>query len=88
MGSHDVYVVRNAKTGEVLRFGETGRTLDVRLTEHIRKMKKDHNFNEDVVIDKLKTVGSKGAARVIENKYIKTYEKLYKKRPPFNFNNH
>ena len=30
-----------------------------------------------------KVVEGKGAARVLETKYIQTYEKLFKKIPPF-----
>ena len=87
-GPHDLYVVRNKKTGEVLRFGETGRDINTRLDEHVRKFKKDHNYTEPVLIERLKTVEGKAAVKELETRYNKTYQKLYKKRPPFNFNDH
>ena len=87
-GPHDVYVVRNRETGEVLRFGETGRDVETRLTEHVRNFKNEHEYTEPVRIETLKTVDGKQAAKDLENRYIETYKKLYGDRPPFNFNDH
>ena len=84
-GPHDLYAVHGADTGELLRFGETGNFVR-REAEHIRNFKKD--FGIDVVVTPLRRVEGKAAVKALETRYIKTYEKVFGRRPLFNGNNH
>jgi RHS repeat-associated protein len=80
-GPHDVYVIRDAKTGQVYHFGETGRGYETRGDEWAKIFKERYGL--DVVVKKLKTVEGKEAAKVLETRYIKTYEKLFGHKPGF-----
>ena len=84
-GPHDVYVIRNKLTGELLHFGETGRGHLTRFTEHARKFSE---IGIDVSVDILMTVEGKMAAKALELRYINTYIRTFGKRPPFNSVNH
>ncbi|MDY0171115.1 MAG: polymorphic toxin-type HINT domain-containing protein, partial [Thermoguttaceae bacterium] len=82
-GPHDVYVMRDASTGELLHFGQTGRGA-VRFYEQVRAFKS--KYGREVVPRHLRTVEGKAAAKALETRYIKTYENIFGKLPPFNFN--
>ncbi|AYM76206.1 hypothetical protein D9M09_10680 [Janthinobacterium agaricidamnosum] len=84
-GPHDVYVIRDAKSRELLYFGETGRDYLTRFTEHQRVFaKKDIALD----VDLLRTAEGKKNAKELELKYIQTYTKTFGKRPPYNPVNH
>jgi hypothetical protein len=78
-GAHDLYVIRDAQSGRVYHFGETGRGWEVRGKEWIRKLNKDHGL--ETVVEPLKTVEGKRAARALESRYIDTFEKLFGTKP-------
>jgi hypothetical protein len=80
-GPHDVYVIRDARTGRIYHFGETGRGFDVRGGYWIAKLKKEYKL--DTVVEHLKTVEGKQAAKELESKYIQTYERIYGFKPGF-----
>jgi RHS repeat-associated protein len=80
-GPHDVYVVRDANTGQIYHFGETGRGYQVRGAEWQRLLAEDHGL--DTVVEHLRTVEGKAAARALETRYIRTYDKLFGHRPGF-----
>jgi RHS repeat-associated protein len=84
-GAHDVYAVIEQKTGELLRFGETGRGYLVRAREWINYFQKK---GIDVVLKRLKTVSGKGAAKLLETRYIETYKKIFGKLPKYQKNFH
>lgn len=84
-GPHDVYVLRNANTGELLHFGETGRGYLTRFAEHQRDYAR---LGIDIDIELLRTVEGKAAARAFESRYIDTYIRVFGQRPPFNPVNH
>lgn len=84
-GPHDVYVLRNAATGELLHFGETGKGYLTRFAAHQREYAK---LGIDIDVDRLSTVEGKAAARAIESRYISTYIRVFDQRPRFNPVNH
>jgi RHS repeat-associated protein len=84
-GPHDVYVLRDASTRELLHFGETGRGYLTRLAEHQRDYAK---LGIRLKVDLLHTVEGKAAARALESRYIDTYIRVFGQRPPFNPVNH
>lgn len=80
-GPHDVYVIRDATTGRVYHFGETGRGFEVRGAEWRRQLEKKHGLQ--TVVEHLATVEGKRAAKQLETRYINTYEKVYGFKPGF-----
>ncbi|MFN7770826.1 MAG: polymorphic toxin-type HINT domain-containing protein [Planctomycetaceae bacterium] len=84
-GSHDVYVLRNAETRELLHFGETGRGYVARSAGHQRDYAK---LGIDIDVDLLRSVEGKAAARLLEKRYIETYMRIFGQRPPYNPVNH
>jgi RHS repeat-associated protein len=84
-GDHVVYAVTDRSSGQVLRFGETGRDVSVRGSEWRRFFARQ---GIDVDIQPLRTVEGKAAARQIETKYITTFERLFGHRPEFNLSDH
>jgi hypothetical protein len=80
-GLHDVYVIRQKVTDQVLHFGETGRGYLTRGEEWRKKL--NNEFGLDTYVELLKTVDGKRAAKVLETKYIKTYEKIFGNKPGF-----
>ena len=84
-GAHDVYVIRDAGTGQLLHFGETGRGYLTRFAEHQRSFA---NQGLDIEVNLLRTVEGKVAAKALELRYIQTYTKTFGQRPPFNPVNH
>ena len=80
-GLHDVYVVRDANTNRILHFGETGRGYKTRGNEWAKKLQEEYGL--DVIVRRLRTVEGKGAAKALETRYIKTYEKMFGIRPGF-----
>jgi hypothetical protein len=59
-GAHDVYVLREAGSGRLLHFGETGRGYLTRFAEHQRDYAR---LGIDIEVDLLRTVEGKAAAR-------------------------
>lgn len=84
-GPHDVYAIREARTGRILHFGETGRGYLTRFEEHFDAFSK---LGIDVDVDLLETVEGKAAARALEKRFINIYMKIFGKRPLFNPVNH
>ena len=84
-GTHDVYVLREAGSGRLLHFGETGRGYLTRFAEHQRDYAR---LGVDIEVDLLRTVEGKAAARVWETKYIDTFRRVFGQRPPNNPVNH
>lgn len=84
-GPHDVYVIRDAGTGHLLHFGETGRGYLVSFAEHQRDFAQ---LGIRVRVDLLDTVEGRAASRILESRYIDTYRRLFGLRPPFNLYNH
>jgi len=80
-GPHDVYVLRDAGSGRLLHFGETGRSYVTRLAEHQRDYARQ---GIRLQIDLLDTVEGKAAARALESRYILTYTRVFGQRPLFN----
>jgi hypothetical protein len=80
-GPHDVYAVFDRKTGQLLRFGETGRGTMIRAREWTNYFKK--NYGISVRVQRLGTVSGKRAAKLLENRYIETYKKIFGKLPKF-----
>ena len=80
-GPHDVYAVLDARTGNLLRFGETGRGIMVRIREWRKYFLESHGI--DIQLRRLKTVSGKRAAKLLETRYIKTYKKVFKKLPKY-----
>jgi RHS repeat-associated protein len=80
-GPHDVYVIRDANTRQLLHFGETGRGYQTRFVEHQRDYAVD---GTDISVDLLRTVEGKRAAKALERRYIRTYTKIFGQRPPEN----
>jgi hypothetical protein len=74
-GPHDVYVIRDATTGRIYHFGETGRGFETRGAEWVRKLRNEHGL--DTVVEHLRTVEGKAAAKALETRYIETYEKVF-----------
>ena len=80
-GPHEVYAVLDRETGELLRFGETGRGNVVRALEWERFFKKNHGIS--VRVQSLRTVSGKRAAKLLETRYIETYKKIFGKLPKY-----
>jgi len=80
-GPHDVYVIRESKSGRLLHFGETGRGFLERFKEQQGKFKR---LGFDIEVNLLETVDGKAAAKELEKRYIETYIKIFGQRPPFN----
>lgn len=80
-GPHDIYVIRDAKSGRILHFGETGRGFEVRGAEWVRKLKKEYGI--DAIIEHVRTVDGKAAAKTLETRYVMTYEKICGTKPGF-----
>jgi hypothetical protein len=85
IGPHDVYAIRDAATGQVLHFGETGRGYLTRFAEHQRDVAR---LGIDIDVELLSTVEGKAAAKALETRYITTYRRVFGSRPPFNFSDH
>ncbi|UHA74900.1 hypothetical protein [Paenibacillus sp. 481] len=81
----DVYVVREVKTGKVMRYGETTQGHKVRGQQHARRF-----FNLGIEVETMLLKGglSKTNAKVLETRYIKTHEKVFGKKPPYNKSYH
>ena len=58
-----------------------------RFKEHQKVFKEVHGISK-IDIDILASVEGKDLAKQLELRYIKTYEKIYGQRPPYNFANH
>ena len=84
-GAHDVYVLRDASSGRLLHFGETGRGFLTRFAEHQRDYA---GLGIRIRVDLLNTVEGKAAARALERRYIDTFRRVFGQRPPFNLLNH
>jgi hypothetical protein len=80
-GPHDLYVIRQKGTDQILHFGETGRGYQIRGDEWSKHLKNEYGL--ETYVDLLKTVEGKRAAKVLETKYIKTYEKIFGHKPGF-----
>jgi hypothetical protein len=80
-GPHDLYVIREADTNQILHFGETGRGFETRGKEWKRMIKNVYGLRTNV--EYLTTVEGKTAARILETRYINTYEKLFGRKPGF-----
>jgi hypothetical protein len=80
-GPHDVYVIRDATTGRIYHFGETGRGFETRGAEWVRMLREEYGL--DTVVEHLKTVDGKASARALEVQYIDTYEKVFGFRPGY-----
>ena len=80
-GPHDVYAVRDATSGRVLHFGETGRGFRTRGLEWARILRERYGL--ETRVEHLKAVQGKGAARTLESRYIRTYEKLFGHKPGY-----
>jgi len=80
-GTHDIYAVFDRKTGQLLRFGETGRGTAVRAREWTNYFKKNHGIS--VRVQRLRTVSGKRAAKLLETRFIETYKKIFGKLPKF-----
>lgn len=84
-GAHDVYVLREAGSGRLLHFGETGRGYLTRFAEHQRDFA---GRGIDIEVQLLRTVEGKAAARALETRYIDTFNRFFQQRPTFNPVNH
>jgi RHS repeat-associated protein len=80
-GPHDVYVIRDADTRRIYHFGETGRGYEVRGREWARKLYTEYGL--DTYVEHLRTVEGKRAAKILETRYITTYERLFGFRPGY-----
>ncbi|PHM37743.1 RHS family protein [Xenorhabdus mauleonii] len=80
-GPHDVYVIREVSTGRLLHFGETGRGYLTRFAEHEKRF---NGLGINVESTHLATVNGKAAAKALELRYIKTYERIFGNKPPYN----
>jgi hypothetical protein len=77
--------LRDADTGRLLHFGETGRGYLTRFAEHQRFFAK---LGIDIDVELLDTVDGKVAAKLLETRYIETFERVFGSRPAFNFSTH
>jgi hypothetical protein len=84
-GDHIVYVVTDANTGRVLRFGETGRGLAARGSEWRRFFGKR---GIEIDIQPIGNAKGKAAARDMESRYIDAFARIYGHRPEYNLSNH
>jgi len=81
-GLHDVYVVREARFGHILHFGETSRGWEVRGWEW-QKYFADRYGLPTVVEPLWVDIAGKASAKLIETRYIRTYEKVFGHKPGF-----
>jgi hypothetical protein len=84
-GPHDVYAIMEAGSDRVLHFGETGRGYLTRFAEHQRAF---DEMGIDIEVQFHRTVDGKAAAKVLESRYIKTFERYFGTKPPFNLSTH
>lgn len=80
-GPHDVYIIRDSATGQLLHFGETGRGYLTRFTVHQRAFAAS---GIEIEVNFLRMVEGKAAAKALEFRYIETYTKTYGRRPSHN----
>ena len=81
----DLYVVRERRTGEIIRFGETTQGYKKRGQQHARRFSK---LGIEVETTLLKGGLSKREAKALETRYIRSYKKLFGKKPPYNKSYH
>ena len=81
LGPHDVYVIRDARTGRIYHFGETGRGWETRGAEWIHRLRVEYGLQTRVEF--LRAVEGEAPARSLETRYIKTYEKVFGIRPGY-----
>ena len=81
-----MYAIQDAETRQTLHIGETGRGENTRFAEHVRDF--EDKYDNDIALRHITTVDGKAAAKNIETRLIKTHEKIFGERPPFNFNDH
>jgi len=80
-GPHDVYALFDRRTGRLLRFWETGRGYLTRLREWQARFLEEHGI--PVIARLISTVEGKAAARHLETRLIRRYERAYGALPPF-----
>ena len=78
-------MLREAGTGRLLHFGETGRGYLTRFAEHQRDYAR---LGMDIEVDLLRTVDGKANARALETRYIDTFNRVFGQRPQLNSVNH
>lgn len=81
----DLYVVREKRTGEIIRFGETTQGYKKRGQQHARRFSK---LGIEVETTLLKGGLSKREAKALETRYIRSYEKVFGNKPPYNKSYH
>jgi hypothetical protein len=81
----DLYVVRERRTGEIIRFGETTQGYKKRGQQHARRFSK---LGIEVETTLLKGGLSKREAKALETRYIRSYEKVFGNKPPYNKSYH
>lgn len=81
----DVYAVKEKKTGQVLRYGETTQGYKKRGQQHARRFSKLGIETETVL---LRSGLSKIKAKELETRLIKTHEKVFGSKPPYNKSYH
>jgi len=81
-GPHDVYVMRDVDTGQIYHFGETGRGWEIRGNEWVRQLKKEYGLDTEPFPVRTGLNGKK-SAKELQTRLIKTYEKIFGKRPFF-----
>ncbi|RPF54156.1 hypothetical protein [Aquisalibacillus elongatus] len=81
----DLYVVRENRTGEIIRFGETTQGYKKRGQQHARRFSK---LGIEVETTLLKGGLSKRGAKSLETRYIRSYEKVFGNKPPYNKSYH
>lgn len=81
----DVYVVRERRTGKIIRFGETTQGYKIRGRQHRRRFSK---LGIEVETTLLKGGLSKPLAKTLETRYIRSYEKIFGHKPPYNKSYH
>ncbi|WP_425464182.1 RHS repeat domain-containing protein [Paenibacillus lentus] len=81
----DLYVVRERRTGEIIRFGETTQGFKKRGQQHARRFSK---LGIEVETTLLKGGLSKRQAKALETRYIRSYEKVFGNKPPYNKSYH
>jgi hypothetical protein len=65
----------------IYHFGETGRGFEVRGGEWIRKLRNEHGL--DTIVEHLRTIEGKAAAKALESRYIDAYEKAFGFKPGY-----
>ena len=81
MGPHDVYALFERRTGRLLRFGETGRGYLTRLREWQAYFLEEYGM--PVTARRVASVEGKAAARHLETRMIRRYERAYGSLPPY-----